>query len=86
MQDLVCFFRPLDQILRPGQTVFCNKIVKPEWMEMNSVCYKEHFLMKDASHLAIVAWTENKRKPDLSILDSFEVQKIEEKGKGDVHK
>ena len=42
--------------------------------------------MKDASHLAIVAWTENKRKPDLSILDSFEVQKIEEKGKGDVHK
>ena len=38
--------------------------------------------MKDASHLAIVAWTENKRKPDQSILDSFEVQKIEEKGKG----
>ena len=80
------FFRPLEQILRPGQSVFCNKIVKPEWMEMSSVCYKEHFLLKIASHLAIVAWTENKRKPDQSILESFEVQKIEEKGKGDVHK
>ncbi len=47
---------------------------------MNSVCYDEHFLIKQATHLAIVAWVGS--KPADSVLESFQAQQVKDLGKG----
>jgi hypothetical protein len=52
-------------------------------MELPSICFKEHCLMKAASHLATVAWKGT--RPDDEILAKFETDDnhdVEEKPSG----